>query len=469
MRTTSGPDKRAPHDQRTRPQQAQVPRRRRRSRRHRRRRQRHPRCALERRRSRGNGASASASSRPASSASSSSPSATPSPDCSIANSSANGLTPTRAISAARTSRRTRPTSVRSSTCPAGSRRRSSSWPASATGASSSSSSRQNVNELGPPAHVRGDPHLPRQRGAGVLRHPHRRPRQCAHRHRWTGLYNPTTGGLSAGGQTQLDIAATLGHTMIGTAGDPTSLATLANSATTAGWTEMAHRANVIGQVLADNGIRWYWHTEQNGWQFFTDARPRAHAPDRLVDRQHRPEPGELRAGHPALLRRPGTFPRPGRRQHVGRAGLLDGELAPAGRLAHQGRQPDRAGTGARREPVHPDVSSGRRRSSGPARPEPVATSSTPARARSGRATPSTPTRPSSATGASSTRSARRAPGSTSSRATAGSATPRTLAGRCGTRRSRSRTCWGCAAASRATGAATWPMTLSSRASGQAAG
>jgi hypothetical protein len=85
-----------------------------------------------------------------------------------------------------------------------------------------------------------------------------------------GMYNPTTGGLSAGGQTQLDIAATLGHTMIGTAGDPTNLATLANSATTAGWTEMAHRANVIGQVLADNGLRWYWHTEQNGWQFFTD-------------------------------------------------------------------------------------------------------------------------------------------------------------------------------------------------------
>ena len=83
------------------------------------------------------------------------------------------------------------------------------------------------------------------------------------------LYNPTTGGLSAGGQTQLDIAAALGHTMIGTAGDPTNQSTLANGATTAGWTEMAHRANVIGQILADNGLRWYWHTEQNGWQFFT--------------------------------------------------------------------------------------------------------------------------------------------------------------------------------------------------------
>jgi sugar phosphate isomerase/epimerase len=86
-----------------------------------------------------------------------------------------------------------------------------------------------------------------------------------------GMYNPTTGGLSTAGQTQLDVAAALGHTMIGTAGDPTNQASLAGSATTAGWTEMAHRANVIGQIFADHGIRWYWHTEQNGWQFFTDA------------------------------------------------------------------------------------------------------------------------------------------------------------------------------------------------------
>ena len=84
------------------------------------------------------------------------------------------------------------------------------------------------------------------------------------------LYDPTTGGLSAGGQAQLDIAATLGHSMMGMAGDPTSLATLANSASTAGWTEMAHRANVVGQALAEHGIRWFWHTEQNGWRFFTD-------------------------------------------------------------------------------------------------------------------------------------------------------------------------------------------------------
>ena len=33
---------------------------------------------------------------------------------------------------------------------------------------------------------------------------------------------------------------------------------------------MAHRANVVGQALAEHGIRWFWHTEQNGWRFFTD-------------------------------------------------------------------------------------------------------------------------------------------------------------------------------------------------------
>ena len=90
------------------------------------------------------------------------------------------------------------------------------------------------------------------------------------------LYDVATGGLSANGQSQLDIAATLGHSMIGTAGDPTSSQWLGegfrapNGTLQTGWTEMARRANVVGQILADNGIRWYWHTEQNGWAFFND-------------------------------------------------------------------------------------------------------------------------------------------------------------------------------------------------------
>jgi hypothetical protein len=89
------------------------------------------------------------------------------------------------------------------------------------------------------------------------------------------LYDTTTGGLSAGGRAQVDIAHILGHSMVGTAGDPTALATLGdrlnpNGTITLGWTEMARRANVVGHLLADEGLRWYWHTEQNGWQFFTD-------------------------------------------------------------------------------------------------------------------------------------------------------------------------------------------------------
>lgn len=91
----------------------------------------------------------------------------------------------------------------------------------------------------------------------------------------SGMYDAATGGLSANGRAQVDIANTLGHRMIGTAGDPTSLATLANrvnanGSVTAGWTEMARQANIVGRILADLGIQWYWHTEQNGWQFFTD-------------------------------------------------------------------------------------------------------------------------------------------------------------------------------------------------------
>ena len=91
------------------------------------------------------------------------------------------------------------------------------------------------------------------------------------------LYDVATGGLSANGQLQLDIAHTLGHSMIGTAGDPTSSQWLGegfrNTPTgplQTGWTEMARRANVVGQILAADGIAWYWHTEQNGWAFFND-------------------------------------------------------------------------------------------------------------------------------------------------------------------------------------------------------
>jgi hypothetical protein len=61
--------------------------------------------------------------------------------------------------------------------------------------------------------------------------------------------------------------------MIGTAGDPSGRATLGDNPANPnqiGWTEAARRANVVGGILAGLGMRWYWHSEQNAWQFFND-------------------------------------------------------------------------------------------------------------------------------------------------------------------------------------------------------
>ena len=170
----------------------------------------------------------------------------------------------------------------------------------------------------PPANASRDPHLPRQCRSARRSAPHTGGLGIAH---WHGGNRCTTRRLVVcppAGRPSWRSRPTLGHTMIGTAGDPTGLATLANSATDqAGWTEMAHRANVIGQILADNGIRWYWHTEQNGWQFFTT--PGLERTHRIDWWNANTDPGlvNLRAGHPALLRRPGTFPGPGRRHACG--------------------------------------------------------------------------------------------------------------------------------------------------------
>jgi hypothetical protein len=125
---------------------------------------------------------------------------------------------------------------------------------------------QNVNELGrQPTHAEIRSYLD---AAGLTS-------TGTHTGGLGAMYDPVTGGLSANGQLQIQIAQTLGHTMIGTAGDPTSLATLGdrlnpNGTITIGWTEAARRANVVGGILAGLGMRWYWHTEQNGWQFFND-------------------------------------------------------------------------------------------------------------------------------------------------------------------------------------------------------
>ncbi len=87
------------------------------------------------------------------------------------------------------------------------------------------------------------------------------------------MYDPVGGGLSANGLLQVEIAKTLGHKMIGTAGDPSQRATLGdNPANPAqiGWAEAARRANIVGEILSHQSLAWYWHTEQNGWQFFND-------------------------------------------------------------------------------------------------------------------------------------------------------------------------------------------------------
>jgi sugar phosphate isomerase/epimerase len=88
-----------------------------------------------------------------------------------------------------------------------------------------------------------------------------------------GMYDPATGGLSANGLTQIQNAKTLGYAAIGQAGDPTSLATLAdrlnaNGTITPGWTEVAKRSNIVGELLWAEGIRYFYHPEQNFFQFF---------------------------------------------------------------------------------------------------------------------------------------------------------------------------------------------------------
>ena len=75
------------------------------------------------------------------------------------------------------------------------------------------------------------------------------------------MVNPTTR------QTQIDIAHTLGHTMIGTAGDPVG----GNAANLlANWEVAANNYNLVGAALAQEGLRYYLHPEQNNFNFFND-------------------------------------------------------------------------------------------------------------------------------------------------------------------------------------------------------
>ena len=85
------------------------------------------------------------------------------------------------------------------------------------------------------------------------------------------MFDPATNGLSAAGQAQVDLAGVLGHTMIGTAGDPSGRTTLTDNPTNPnqiGWKEAARRANIVGDILKSQGLKYYFHPEQNTFRLF---------------------------------------------------------------------------------------------------------------------------------------------------------------------------------------------------------
>jgi len=77
-----------------------------------------------------------------------------------------------------------------------------------------------------------------------------------------GMTNPTTRAA------QLDIANTLGHRMIGTAGDPV---TGNNANLLSAWQTACDQYNQLGELMYEQyGIKVYLHAEQNNWNFFND-------------------------------------------------------------------------------------------------------------------------------------------------------------------------------------------------------
>jgi hypothetical protein len=111
---------------------------------------------------------------------------------------------------------------------------------------------QNVNELGrQPTHAEIRSYLD---NAGLLSF-------GTHTGGLAAMVNPTTR------QTQIDIAHTLGHTMIGTAGDPVGGG---GANLLANWEVAANNYNLVGQALAAEGLRYYLHAEQNNFNFFND-------------------------------------------------------------------------------------------------------------------------------------------------------------------------------------------------------
>jgi sugar phosphate isomerase/epimerase len=84
------------------------------------------------------------------------------------------------------------------------------------------------------------------------------------------MFNPNDPS-QAGRQAQIEIANILGHTIIGTAGDPSGRNTLADNPANPnqiGWQTAADRYNIVGAALAAQGLRYYLHPEQNTYNFF---------------------------------------------------------------------------------------------------------------------------------------------------------------------------------------------------------
>ena len=128
---------------------------------------------------------------------------------------------------------------------------------------------QNVNELGrqpTPAEIRT---LPGQRGPCVVRHAHRR-----------ASSDESDRGLSAPARRRSTSPPRSATTMIGTAGDPTSSARWPTASTPTARSRRLDRDGPAAtqrgrRSLADDGHQDVLHPEQNSWQFFNDPRSRS--------------------------------------------------------------------------------------------------------------------------------------------------------------------------------------------------
>ena len=231
----------------------------------------------------------------------------------------------------------------------------------------------------------------------------------------------------------------LGHTLIGTAGDPSEPGDARgpsdNPVRSAGPRLHAARTSSAGSSPAQDALVLAPRAERRGSSSTTRRTRSSRAPTGSTGGPRTPIRARLlRAGHLALLLRPGRFPDPVDGSMWDAFGFWTGERAPARGLAHQGRHAAAPHPCRRRNPFTQASRAGR---SLGGRPNP--TPSTRARDPSRRATRSTRTRLSSVS-----RSLRR--GRSQGRAVvfvesdSGIGAAPTRAARSGTRRSGSSTC-----------------------------